>query len=186
MRGSACELIVMLLLLCALLITAQPSSASRASWRDLNRAWRNGGENAHLVAPLRGNSGKFATPAAEGSAVYIVRLRSAPPLSEYRGGFAGYPATATWDDGSDEQDSDAVPQMILSAGNSVATAGGKSVDLDDTDGDHLLPNATVPAPPQNGTSDSAAATPSGRGGRGGKDNGNGGRNGGDRCPRHRL
>ncbi|CAI7830066.1 unnamed protein product [Closterium sp. NIES-54] len=123
------------------------------------------------------------------SAVYIVRLRSAPPLSEYRGGFAGYPATATWDDGSDEQDSDAVPQMILSAGDSVATAGGKSVDLDDTDGDHLLPNATVPAPPQNGTSDSAAATPSGRGGRGGrggKDNGNGGRNGGDRCPRHRL
>ncbi|CAI5531066.1 unnamed protein product [Closterium sp. Naga37s-1] len=76
--------------------------------------------------------------------------------------------------------------MILSAGDSVATAGGESVDLDDTDGDHLLPNATVPAPPQNGTSDAAAATPSGRGGRGGKDNGNGGRNGGDRCPRHRL
>ncbi|CAI5470132.1 unnamed protein product [Closterium sp. Yama58-4] len=101
--------IVILLLLGAFLLAAQPSIASRAStWRNLNRAWREGGENDHLEAPSQENSGTFATPAADGSAVYIVRLSTAPPLSEYRGGIAGYPATATWDDGSDEEDSDAV------------------------------------------------------------------------------
>ncbi|CAI5531049.1 unnamed protein product, partial [Closterium sp. Naga37s-1] len=162
----------------------EPSSASRESvWRNLNRAWRNGGDNSHLAAPSRENSGKFATPASDGSAVYIVRLSSAPPLSEYRGGIAGYPATATWDDGSDEEDSDAVPQMILSEGDSAASVGGESVDLDDTDGDHFFPNGTVPTPPPNASSD-AAATPSARGGRGGSNNG--GRNGGGGCPRHRL
>ncbi|CAI5992091.1 unnamed protein product [Closterium sp. NIES-64] len=177
--------IFMLLLLAAFLLAAQPSSASRESaWRNLNRAWRNGGENAHFSATSRRNSGNFATPPADGSAVYIVRLSTAPPLTEYRGGIAGYPATATWDDGSDEEDSEEVPQMILPAGDSAAAAGGESVDLDDTDGDQQLSNATVPSsPPANGTSD-AAATPSARGGRSG--NGNGGRNGGGGCPRHRL
>ncbi|CAI5461469.1 unnamed protein product [Closterium sp. Yama58-4] len=178
--------IVMLLLLCAFLLAAQPSSASRAStWRDLNRAWRNGGDNSHLAAPSRENSGKSATSAADGSAVYIVRLSSAPPLSEYRGGIAGYPATATWDDGSDEEsDSDAVPQMILPADDAAAATGGESVDLDDTDGDNFSSNGTVPTPSPNATSD-ATANPSARGGRGG--NGNGGRNGGGAgCPRHRL
>ncbi|CAI5470150.1 unnamed protein product [Closterium sp. Yama58-4] len=180
----------MLLLLASFLLAAQPSSASRESvWRNLNRAWRNGGENSHLAAPSRENSGELATPAADGSAVYIVRLSTAPPLSEYRGGIAGYPATATWDDGSDEEDSDSVPEMILPAGDFAAIAGDESVDLDDTNGDNLLPNATVPAPPANDTSD-AAATPNARGGRGGRGdrggNGNGGRNGGGGCPRHRL
>ncbi|CAI5971336.1 unnamed protein product [Closterium sp. NIES-65] len=174
--------IVMLLLLCAFLLAAQPSSASRASWRHLNRAWWNGGENAHLAAPSCGNSGNFSAPAP----VYIVRLRSAPPLSEYRGGIAGYPATATWDDGSDEEDSDAVPLMILPTGNSAAAASGESVDLDDTDGDHLLPNATVPAPNPNATFEVAVGTPSARGGRGGNGDGNGGSNGGCGCPWHRL
>ncbi|CAI7867027.1 unnamed protein product [Closterium sp. NIES-54] len=73
--------------------------------------------------------------------------------------------------------------MILSAGDSTASVGGESVDLDDTDGDHFFPNGTVPTPPPNASSD-AAATPSARGGRGGSNNG--GRNGGDGCPRHRL
>ncbi|CAI6003899.1 unnamed protein product [Closterium sp. NIES-64] len=177
--------IAMLLLLAAFLLAAQPSSASRESvWRNLNRAWRNGGDNdALLTAPSRENSGKFATPAADSSAVYIVRLSTAPPLSEYRGGIAGYPATATWDDGSDEEgDSDAVPQMILPVGDSAAAAGDESVDLDDTT---PLSNGTVPTPPPNATSD-AASTPNARGGRGGNGNGNGGRNGGGGCPRHRL
>ncbi|CAI5495070.1 unnamed protein product [Closterium sp. Naga37s-1] len=115
--------IAILLILGAFLLAAQPSSASR------------------------GNSGEFSTPAADGSAVYIVRLNAAPPLSEYRGGIAGYPATATWDDGSDEEESDALPQMILPAGDTAATAGSESVDLDDTDGDHLLSNSAAPAPP---------------------------------------
>ncbi|CAI5476036.1 unnamed protein product [Closterium sp. Yama58-4] len=178
--------IAMLLLLAAFLLAAQPSSASRESvWRNLNRAWRNGRENSHLAAPSRENSGKLATPAADGSAVYIVRLSTAPPLSKYRGGIAGYPATATWDDGSDEEDSDSVPEMILSADDSAAVAGDESVDLDDTNGDNLLPNATVPVPPVNGTSD-AAATPNTRGGHGGRGGNGSGRNGGSGCPRHRL
>ncbi|CAI5486580.1 unnamed protein product [Closterium sp. Naga37s-1] len=75
--------------------------------------------------------------------------------------------------------------MILPAGDSAAAAGGETVDLDDTDGDQLLSNATAPSPPANGSSD-AAATPNARGGRGGSGNGNGGRNGGGGCPRHRL
>ncbi|CAI6012553.1 unnamed protein product [Closterium sp. NIES-65] len=166
-------------------VAPAPTSAIRESaWR-LNRAWRNGGENAHLTAPSRENSGEFATPTADGSAVYIVRLNAAPPLCEYHGGIVGYPATATWDDGSDEEDSEAVPQMILPAGNSAAAVGGETVDLDDTDGDQLLSNTTAPSPPANGTSD-AAATPSARGGHGGSGNGNGGRNGGGGYPRHRL
>ncbi|CAI5934943.1 unnamed protein product [Closterium sp. NIES-64] len=176
--------VAILLILGAFLLAAQPSSASRESgWRNLNRAWRNGGDNSHLAAPFRDNSGEFSTPAADGSAVYIVRLNAAPPLSEYRGGIAGYPATATWDDGSDEEDSEAVPQMILPAGDTAAAAGGETVDLDDTDGAQLFSNATAPSPPANGTSD-AAVTPSARGSRGG--NGSGGRNDGGGCPRHRL
>ncbi|CAI5524935.1 unnamed protein product [Closterium sp. Naga37s-1] len=31
------------------------------------------------------------------SSLYIVRLRSAPPVASYRGGFPGFPATAVWD-----------------------------------------------------------------------------------------
>ncbi|CAI7849553.1 unnamed protein product [Closterium sp. NIES-54] len=163
--------IVKLLLLGAFLLAAQPSNAGCESvWRNLNRAWRNGGENAHLAAPSRDNSGEFFTPTADGSAVYIVRLNAAPPLCEYRGGIAGYPATATWDDGSDEEDSDAVPQMILPAEDTAAATGGETVDLDDTDGDQLLSNATAPSLPANGTSD-AAATPSARGGHSGSGNG---------------
>ncbi|CAI5459622.1 unnamed protein product [Closterium sp. Yama58-4] len=187
MRSIYGHKIAILLLIGAFLLVAQPSRASRESvWRNLNSAWRNSGENAHLAAPSRGNSGDFFTPAADGSAVYIVRLNAAPPLSEYRGGIAGYPATATWDDGSDEEDSEAVPQMILPAGDTAAAAGSESVDLDDTDSDQLLSNTTAPSPPPAiGTSD-AAATPSARGGRGGSGSGNGGRKGGGGCPRHRL
>ncbi|CAI7778340.1 unnamed protein product [Closterium sp. NIES-53] len=144
---------MMLLLLGAFFLAAQPSSASRGStWRNINRAWRNGGENSHLAAPSLENSGTLATP-SDGSVIYIIRLNAAPPLSEYRGGIAGYPATATWDDGSDEEDEiEAIPQMILSTGDSAAAASGESVDLDDTNGDQLLSNATVPSPPANGAS----------------------------------
>ncbi|CAI5498180.1 unnamed protein product [Closterium sp. Naga37s-1] len=181
--------IVMLLLLGAFLLVAQPSSASRGSTWRMNRSWRDGNEYSPLAAPSQGNSGRFAKPAVDDSAVYIVRLSTAPPLCEYRGGIAGYPATATWDDGSDDEgDGEAVPQMILPAGDSAAAAGGESVDLDDIDGDQLFPNATAPAD----AASHAAATPSARGGRGGNGNGSGGRNGGGKgnggggFPRHRL
>ncbi|CAI5973461.1 unnamed protein product [Closterium sp. NIES-64] len=57
--------------------------------------------------------------------LYIVRLRSAPPLTAYRGGIPGYPATAVWaddpdDDGDDNGSSDGL--IATSANAAVAAA----------------------------------------------------------------
>ncbi|CAI5999997.1 unnamed protein product [Closterium sp. NIES-64] len=49
---------------------------------------------AHIISAVS------PTPAAsppDVSSLYIVRLRSAPPVASYRGGFPGFPATAVWD-----------------------------------------------------------------------------------------
>ncbi|GJP42956.1 hypothetical protein CLOM_g2476 [Closterium sp. NIES-68] len=179
--------IALLLILGAFLLAAQPSDASlESAWRR-NRAWRNGGRIDPLQAPAaaRGIAGKSQAADAAGSAVYIVRLSTAPPLSEYRGGIAGYPATATWDDGSDEEenDDDRVPEMLLSADASGVTGGEsdsepESVDLDDTNVDHPFPNATAPSPAPADEAPGGSATASARGGASGS--GSGG------CPRHRL
>ncbi|GJP44369.1 hypothetical protein CLOM_g3750 [Closterium sp. NIES-68] len=168
--------IAVLLILGALLLAAQPSHGAP-------RQWRNGDHSWNFAAPARGSEGKSQAADAAGSAVYIVRLSTAPPLSEYRGGIAGYPATATWDDGSDEEenDDDRVPEMLLSADDSAAEGGEsdsepESVDLDDTNGDHPFPNATAPAPAPADAAPQGSAAASARGG----GSGSGG------CPRHRL
>ncbi|CAI5499398.1 unnamed protein product [Closterium sp. Naga37s-1] len=57
--------------------------------------------------------------------LFIVRLRSAPPLTAYHGGIPGYPATAVWaddpdDDGDDNGSSDGL--IATSANAAVAAA----------------------------------------------------------------
>ncbi|GJP78305.1 hypothetical protein CLOP_g8631, partial [Closterium sp. NIES-67] len=172
----------LLLIFGAFLLAAQPSRGAPRQW------WRNGAESQPFAAPARGNAGKFQAPDTAGSAVYIVRLSTAPPLSEYRGGIAGYPATATWDDGSDEEenDDDRVPEMLLAAEDSGAAGGEsesepESVDLDDTNADQHFPNATAPAP-----ADAAPETSSTSSARGGRGNGGGSSSGSGGCARHRL
>ncbi|CAI5463387.1 unnamed protein product [Closterium sp. Yama58-4] len=126
---------------------AQPSSGA-------TRAWRDGGGFQPLEAPASGggNGGNGGS-----GSVYIVRLSSAPPLVEYRGGIAGYPATATWDDGGSENDGDndeAVPKMDLAATNDAAGADAlheatsraakhEAVDLDDSTVVTTTPTSTV-------------------------------------------
>ncbi|CAI5503048.1 unnamed protein product [Closterium sp. Naga37s-1] len=46
------------------------------------------------VAPLKYHEQQFLTYRSVSNSVYIVSLRSAPPVLAYRGGFAGFPATA--------------------------------------------------------------------------------------------
>ncbi|CAI5537525.1 unnamed protein product [Closterium sp. Naga37s-1] len=104
---------MLLMTLGAMLLAAQPSGAIRA--------WLDGEGFQPLEAPASGGSGGNG---GSGS-VYIVRLSSAPPLVEYRGGIAGYPATATWDDDRSENDGgddESVPNMDLSATDVVAGA----------------------------------------------------------------
>ncbi|GJP74209.1 hypothetical protein CLOP_g4831 [Closterium sp. NIES-67] len=177
MRHS--PVIALLLILGAFLLAAQPS-------RGAPRQWRNGVNSQNFAAPARGNAGKFQTPTAADSAVYIVRLSTAPPLSEYRGGIAGYPATATWEDGSDEEenDDDRVPEMLLAADDSGAAGGEsesepESVDLDDNADQHF-PNATAPAPADAAPETSSTSSARGGRGNGGSSSGSGG------CARHRL
>ncbi|CAI5949504.1 unnamed protein product [Closterium sp. NIES-64] len=110
---------MLLMILGALLLAAQPSCAIRE--------WRDGGGFQPREAPTTGGG------SGGSGSIYIVRLSSAPPLVEYRGGIAGYPATATWDDGSnenEEDDEEAVPEMDLAA--SSRAAKHEAVDLDDT------------------------------------------------------
>ncbi|CAI5537524.1 unnamed protein product [Closterium sp. Naga37s-1] len=120
---------MLLMILGALLLAAQPSCATRE--------WLDGGGFQPREAPASGSG------SGGSGSVYIVRLSSAPPLVEYRGGIAGYPATAKWDDGSsenDEDDEEAVPEMDLGANYVEPGAGAASsraanheaVDLDDT------------------------------------------------------
>ncbi|CAI5955317.1 unnamed protein product [Closterium sp. NIES-65] len=68
---------------------------------------------------------------SHGSAIYIVRLRSAPPIASYRGGFAGYPATAAWDNNpnghtpgaaSSDEAGDGVGAASVPSNGSVGTA----------------------------------------------------------------
>ncbi|CAI5942553.1 unnamed protein product [Closterium sp. NIES-65] len=118
-----------------MLLAAQPSGAIRA--------WRDGEKFQPLEAPASGGSGDNG----DSGSVYIVHLSSAPPLVEYRGGIAGYLATATWEDGSSENNGDdAVPEIDLqdAASNDAEPAGPnaasstrraakhEAVDLDDT------------------------------------------------------
>ncbi|CAI5501704.1 unnamed protein product [Closterium sp. Naga37s-1] len=62
--------------------------------------------------------------------LYIVRLRSAPPLTAYRGGIPGYPATAVWaddpdDDGDDNGSSDG---LIATSANAAVTAAATAAE----------------------------------------------------------
>ncbi|CAI5949502.1 unnamed protein product [Closterium sp. NIES-64] len=126
---------MLLMTLGAMLLAAQPSGAIRA--------WRDGEKFQPLEAPASGGSGDNG----DSGSVYIVHLSSAPPLVEYRGGIAGYLATATWEDGSSENNGDdAVPEIDLqdAASNDAEPAGPnaasstrraakhEAVDLDDT------------------------------------------------------
>ncbi|CAI5490098.1 unnamed protein product [Closterium sp. Naga37s-1] len=126
---------MLLMTLGAMLLAAQPSGAIRA--------WRDDEGFQPLEAPASGGSGGNG----DSGSVYIVHLSSAPPLVEYRGRITGYLATATWDDGSSENDGDdAVPEIDLqdAASNDAEPAGPnagsstrraakhEAVDLDDT------------------------------------------------------
>ncbi|CAI5524946.1 unnamed protein product, partial [Closterium sp. Naga37s-1] len=58
------------------------------------------------------------------SALYIVRLRSAPPVASYRGGFPGYPATAVWDSDPNGNATDATADDTAAAGAATTNALG--------------------------------------------------------------
>ncbi|CAI5942555.1 unnamed protein product [Closterium sp. NIES-65] len=140
---------MLLMILATLLLAAQPSSANR-------RAWRNGGRFQPLDAPASGGNGGNG---GSGS-VYIVRLSSAPPLVEYRGGIAGYPATATWDDGRDANDGadddESVPKMDLAATDVATGADAASLRA----AKHEAEDATTPAPPRSAAAADDDAAPS--------------------------
>ncbi|CAI7883638.1 unnamed protein product [Closterium sp. NIES-54] len=68
--------------------------------------------------------------ASAGNPLYIVRLRSAPPLTAYRGGIPGYPATAVWaddpdDDGDDNGSSDG---LIATSAYAAVTAAATAAE----------------------------------------------------------
>ncbi|CAI5508042.1 unnamed protein product [Closterium sp. Naga37s-1] len=56
------------------------------------------------------------------SALYIVRLRSAPPVASYRGGFPGYPATAVWDSDPNGNATDATSDDAAAGASDAGTA----------------------------------------------------------------
>ncbi|CAI5508039.1 unnamed protein product [Closterium sp. Naga37s-1] len=58
------------------------------------------------------------------SALYIVRLRSAPPVASYRGGLPGYPATAVWDSDPNGNATDATADDTAAAGAATTNALG--------------------------------------------------------------
>ncbi|GJP71950.1 hypothetical protein CLOP_g2734 [Closterium sp. NIES-67] len=68
------------------------------------------------------------------SALYTVRLRSAPSVASYRGGLAGYPATAVWDSDPNANATDAssddaansapAPSSSSSSSSSALSSGG--------------------------------------------------------------
>ncbi|CAI5475698.1 unnamed protein product [Closterium sp. Yama58-4] len=62
--------------------------------------------------------------------LYIVRLRSAPPLTAYRGGIPGYPATAVWaDDPDDDGDGgDSSDGLIATSANAAVTAAATAAE----------------------------------------------------------
>ncbi|CAI5999992.1 unnamed protein product [Closterium sp. NIES-64] len=60
------------------------------------------------------------------SALYIVRLRSAPPVASYRGGFPGYPATAVWDSDPNGNATDATADDAAAGSSAVGTASVSS------------------------------------------------------------
>ncbi|CAI7795080.1 unnamed protein product [Closterium sp. NIES-53] len=71
-----------------------------------------------------------ASVASAGNPLYIVRLRSAPPLTAYRGGIPGYPATAVWaddpdDDGDDNGSSDG---LIATSAYAAVTAAATAAE----------------------------------------------------------
>ncbi|CAI7796663.1 unnamed protein product [Closterium sp. NIES-53] len=55
------------------------------------------------------------------SALYIVRLRSAPPVASYRGGFPGYPATAVWDSDPNGNATDATADDAAAGASDAGT-----------------------------------------------------------------
>ncbi|GJP35319.1 hypothetical protein CLOM_g19822 [Closterium sp. NIES-68] len=60
--------------------------------------------------------------ASASNPLYIVRLRSAPPISAYRGGIPGYPATAAWGDDPDDDDESSDGLVATAANAAVAAA----------------------------------------------------------------
>ncbi|CAI5479461.1 unnamed protein product [Closterium sp. Yama58-4] len=61
------------------------------------------------------------------SSLYIVRLRSAPPVASYRGGFPGFPATAVWDSDPNGSATDAAASDAAANGSvAVGTASVSS------------------------------------------------------------
>ncbi|CAI5479458.1 unnamed protein product [Closterium sp. Yama58-4] len=95
------------------------------------------------------------SPAASphASALYIVRLRSAPPVASYRGGIPGFPATAVWDSDPNGNARDATADDP-NGSNSPGAASGN----DTSDGVGTASGASVTA------AAAAAATTSGSGG----------------------
>ncbi|CAI5508058.1 unnamed protein product, partial [Closterium sp. Naga37s-1] len=60
------------------------------------------------------------------SALYIVRLRSAPPVASYRGGFPGYPATAVWDSDPNGNATDATADDATAGSSAAGVASASS------------------------------------------------------------
>ncbi|CAI5459099.1 unnamed protein product [Closterium sp. Yama58-4] len=60
------------------------------------------------------------------SALYIVRLRSAPPVASYRGGIPGYPATAVWDSDPNGNATDATADDTTAGSSAVSAASVSS------------------------------------------------------------
>ncbi|CAI5524932.1 unnamed protein product [Closterium sp. Naga37s-1] len=61
------------------------------------------------------------------SALYIVRLRSAPPVASYRGGIPGYPATAVWESDPNGNATDATSDDTAAGYDGGGGAGTASV-----------------------------------------------------------
>ncbi|CAI5459093.1 unnamed protein product [Closterium sp. Yama58-4] len=110
-----------------------------------------------LTLPVSLSRSTNAASSPRASALYIVRLRSAPPVASYRGGFAGYPATAVWDSdpngttpagASDDEARNGVGAASVASNAGVATAS-------------LTPAATAAAA---AAAAATAATTSGSGG----------------------